>query len=161
MKLSSVYRIEAADKADIENFFLQYWGSGLIITRGRKYTPADVCGFKMVEEGKTIGLISYAINGDECEIVSLNSVSESKGVGSALLEKVIQTASDAKLKRVYLITTNDNCKALRFYQKRGFGIKAVYLYAVRRSRKLKPEIPLIGFNNIPVEHEIELEYLTE
>jgi len=160
MKLSSAYRIETAGKTDIENFFLQYWGSGLIITRGRKYTPADVCGFKMVEEGKTIGLISYAINSDECEVVSLNSVSESKGAGSALLEKVIQTASEAKLKRVYLITTNDNCKALRFYQKRGFSINAVYLYAVRRSRKLKPEIPLIGFDNIPVEHEIELEYMT-
>lgn len=159
MKLSKAYTIEKADKTDIENFFLQYWGSNLIITRGRKYTPADVCGYKMVEEGKIIGLISYAVNSDECEVVSLNSVSESKGVGSALLEKVIQTASDAKLKRVYLITTNDNCKALRFYQKRGFGIIAVYLYAVRQSRKLKPEIPLTGSNGIPIEHEIEMEFL--
>ena len=161
MKLSSAYRITAADKTDISNFFVEYWGSDLIITRGRKYTPADVCGFKMVEEGKTIGLISYAINSDECEVVSLNSVSQSKGVGSALLEKVIQTASDTDLRRVYLITTNDNCKALRFYQKRGFSIKAVYLFAVSRSRKQKPEIPLIGYDGIPVEHEIELEYLTE
>lgn len=160
MKLSSTYKILEASTSDISDFFVKYWGSDLIITRGRKYSSSDVKGFKMVEEGKITGLISYAVTGNECEVVSLNSLSESKGVGSALLEKVIDIVKESNLKRVYLITTNDNCKALRFYQKRRFHIKAIYLNAVHEARKLKPEIPLKGNSGIPIEHEIELEYMT-
>jgi hypothetical protein len=47
--------------------------------------------------------------------------------------------------------------ALGFYQKRGFEIVAVYCGAVNESRKRKPSIPLIGYNNIPLRDEIELE----
>ena len=37
----------------------------------------------------------------------------------------------------------------------------VHLYhnALELSRKLKPEIPLIGENNIPLKHEIEFEII--
>ncbi|MCL2093726.1 MAG: GNAT family N-acetyltransferase, partial [Treponema sp.] len=60
-------------------------------------------------------------------------------------------------KRVYVQTTNDNCHAFRFYQRRGFTICAVRLNELDYSRKLIPEIPLIGDNDIPALHEIEFE----
>ena len=47
--------------------------------------------------------------------------------------------------------------ALGFYQKRGFRLVAVHPGAVNESRKLKPEIPLIGNDGIPIRDEIELE----
>ena len=50
-----------------------------------------------------------------------------------------------------------NLNALQFYQKRGFDIVKLHINAVKQSRKIKPEIPLIGFNGIPIRHEIELE----
>lgn len=56
-----------------------------------------------------------------------------------------------------MITTNDNMKALRFYQKQGFVLKALYPNALEESRELKPEIPKIGIDNIPLRDEIELE----
>jgi hypothetical protein len=59
--------------------------------------------------------------------------------------------------RVFLITTNDNLNALGFYQKRGFELVAIHRGAVNESRKVKPSIPLIGDNNIPLRDEIELE----
>ena len=42
------------------------------------------------------------------------------------------------------------CNALRFYQKRGFMLVAVHRNALELSRKLKPEIPLIGNDGIPL-----------
>jgi hypothetical protein len=58
---------------------------------------------------------------------------------------------------VWLITTNDNLNALRFYQKRGFRLAALYPGAVDESRTIKPQIPLVGENGIPLHDEIRLE----
>jgi len=47
--------------------------------------------------------------------------------------------------------------ALLLYQKRGFQIKAVVPNALELSRKLKPQISLVGRDGIPLRDEIELE----
>lgn len=60
-----------------------------------------------------------------------------------------------------MITTNDNINALRFYQKRGFDMAGFYYNSLEVSRKLKPEIPLIGENGIPLKHEILFEMLLD
>ena len=54
-----------------------------------------------------------------------------------------------------MITTNDNIQAIRFYQRCGFDMAHLYHNALNLSRKLKPEIPFIGANGIPLMHEIE------
>ncbi|HEX7715028.1 MAG TPA: GNAT family N-acetyltransferase, partial [Bacillota bacterium] len=59
--------------------------------------------------------------------------------------------------RLWLITTNDNLAAIRFYQLRGFVLVALHRDAIAQSRKLKPEIPLRGIDGIPIRDEIELE----
>ncbi|MDM5187073.1 GNAT family N-acetyltransferase [Bacillus sp. DX4.1] len=41
---------------------------------------------------KIIGLITYVIDNDECEIISLDNVLENKGIGSSLLRKVKEIA---------------------------------------------------------------------
>jgi len=66
-------------------------------------------------------------------------------------------AREEKLKRVWLVTTNDNLAALRFYQRRNFNLVKIYPNAIRFVRKLKPGIPLIGNDGIPLRDEIELE----
>jgi ribosomal protein S18 acetylase RimI-like enzyme len=63
----------------------------------------------------------------------------------------------ARCGRLYLVTTNDNTRALRFYQKRGFTICAVRLNVMDESRKIKPQISLTGEDGIPIRDEIELE----
>jgi len=66
----------------------------------------------------------------------------------------------AKMKncsRIWLITTNDNVDALRFYQKRGYEIKSVHRYAIEESRKIKPQLPFVGKYGIPIRDEIEME----
>ena len=62
--------------------------------------------------------------------------------------------------RLWLITTNDNVDALRFYQRRGYRLARVDAGAVDRSRAaLKPAIPEIGAHGIPLRDELELELL--
>jgi ribosomal protein S18 acetylase RimI-like enzyme len=87
----------------------------------------------------------------------MKSLAEGIGVGSALVNAVKTIAASAKCRRLWLVTTNDNTYALRFYQKRGFQIVAAHRNALERSRKLKPEIPLEGVDGIPIRDEIELE----
>ena len=73
------------------------------------------------------------------------------------LDKALDEARTRNCRRLFLITTNDNLNALGFYQRRGFEIFTVYRGAIHESRKIKPGIPFIGMNNIPLRDEIELE----
>ena len=55
------------------------------------------------------------------------------------------------------MTTNDNLSALRFYQRRGFRLVKIWPGAVDAARKsLKPTIPQVGQNGIPIHDEIDL-----
>ncbi len=103
------------------------------------------------------GLVTYRLEAVECEIVTIDSLIEGIGIGTALIDTVKAAAVAAKCERLWLITTNDNVKALRFYQRRGFALVAVYRNALEESRRLKPEIPLVGMHGIPLRDEIELE----
>jgi ribosomal protein S18 acetylase RimI-like enzyme len=61
------------------------------------------------------------------------------------------------VKILKLITTNDNLQALKFYQKRGFRLMEICQNAVEEARKIKPEIPKVGYYGIPIVDEILLE----
>ena len=79
------------------------------------------------------------------------------GIGSALLDALRHEIGDGE--RIWLVTTNDNLEALRFYQRRGFRLSALRTGAVDESRRrLKPQIPTVGDFGIPIRDEIELEY---
>lgn len=109
-------------------------------------------------DGAVIGLATYRIDGAACELMSLDSLREGRGVGSALVDAVIGLASSVGCARLTLVTTNDNLNALRFYQKRGFRLRALCPGAVDAARReLKPAILLQGENDIPIRDEIELE----
>ena len=133
------------------------WGSGIMVTRGKVHNMELLPGFAALEEGRITGLLTYDIEGDECEIVSLDSFIENAGTGTSLVRKAVEKAKESGCKRIWLITTNDNTRAIRFYQKRGFGIKDIYINSVVRSREIKPGIPLNGNDDIPILHEIEFE----
>ncbi len=96
---------------------------------------------------------------DQCEIVTLNSLEEEKGIGSQLIEAIKSKAKAMGCRRVWLITTNDNIQAIQFYQKRGFRMVALYPNEIQRSRVLKPAIPMTGFHGITIRDEIEFELI--
>jgi ribosomal protein S18 acetylase RimI-like enzyme len=147
------------DKAWVISLLTEHWGSARSVSRGRVYQANELPGFIAVLKDKPVGLITYNIDGKECEITTMNSEVERKGIGSALVDTVKIIAVTAGCKRLWLITTNDNTKALRFWQKRGFQLVAVYPNAIAQDRWLKPEIPLTGNDGIPIRDEIEMEMI--
>ena len=109
-------------------------------------------------DAQPIGLLSYARSGRECEVVALAAGRRYRGVGTALLEALKLTVSDCR--RIWLVTTNDNVDALRFYQRRGFRLCGLRPGAVDQSRQtIKPSIPREGAHGIALRDELELELL--
>ncbi len=136
---------------------LENWASTIIVTRGSSYEAENLLGFVAEIDGKRFGLLTYNVKNEELEIVTMNAIEERKGIGTALLDEIESLAKQKNCKRLWLITTNDNLDALRFYQKRGFEIRAVHRHSIEESRKIKPQIPLIGNYGIPIRDEIEME----
>jgi hypothetical protein len=61
-------------------------------------------------------------------------------------------------RRLWVLTTNDNVDALRFYQRRGFRLAGLNPGAVDGARAtLKPEIPVVGAHGIPLRDELVLD----
>ena len=145
------------DKGWVVEALETHWNSTLVVSRGVLHDISVQEGFAAVEDGLPIGLLTYHIVGDQCEITLMQSMREGIGVGSALIGAVKDTAVQEGCKRLWLITTNDNLHALGFYQKRGFTLASVYPNALARSRELKPGISMTGMNGIPLRDEIELE----
>jgi len=136
------------------------WGADFIATRGRKVYPAEIEGFYAADgDGEKIGLATYEIIGDQCEVVTLDAFHKFSGIGTALMDRVRHIAGERGCARLWLITTNDNLDAMRFYQRRAMTIAAIHLGALDQSRKLKPSIPLIGMHKIPLRDEIEFELM--
>lgn len=150
-------RIDPSSRGKIDAFIEQSWHTTTMIIRGKEIDMTKTEGFYLEEEGTILALVTYLADGDTMEITSLDSLRENQGIGGKLVEAVIQEARERGLKRVILITTNDNINAIRFYQKRGFDMVRFFHNAMEASRILKPEIPLIGENGIPLRHEIEFE----
>ncbi|MFI7546304.1 GNAT family N-acetyltransferase [Actinoplanes sp. NPDC049599] len=102
------------------------------------------------------GLLTYRIVGTDWELVSIAADKPGSGAGTALLRWIRETAAAASATRLWLVTTNNNVTALRFYQRNGYDLVAVHRDAVTRARALKPAIPH-ELDGIPLRHEIELE----
>ena len=153
--------VRAEDRDWIRRFVAERWGAEVVVARGVLYRPHELAGIVAEGDGGPIGLLTYQISGDACEIVTLDSMRPSMGVGTALLEAVKDAARAAGCLRLWLVTTNDNLEALRFYQKRGFVLVAVHGNAVEAARRLKPEIARLGAHGIPIRDEIELELLLD
>lgn len=134
------------------------YGGTTVVSRGREYDARKLAGLVAEnEDGHPFGALTWHRDGGEIEIVSLDSFMENRGVGTALLNAAAERAREMGVSRLWLITSNDNTHAIRYYQKRGWNLCALHRDAVEQSRKLKPSIPLLGDDGIPVRHEIEFE----
>jgi DNA-3-methyladenine glycosylase I len=148
--------VEKSDRAYVREFMKTHWGGEEIVVHKDVYFPADLPGFLCEMDGEKAGLVTYHLTGDACEIVSLDSLRENMGIGTALVERVADAARENRCFKLWLVTTNDNQNALAFYQKRGFQIDRVDKGAVTAARVKKPSIPLFGTNGILITDEIVL-----
>jgi GNAT superfamily N-acetyltransferase len=145
-----------SDHAWVEQLSRDSWGSEIVIAHGEKLIPAELNGFIAETGGQKVGLITYQIKDNACEIVTLNSMKPNLGIGSALIRHTVEFAKQQGCSILHMITTNDNTNALRFYQKIGFRLSVLRPGVIAEYRKIKPEIPMTGEDDIPIRDEIEL-----
>jgi GNAT superfamily N-acetyltransferase len=149
---------EAADQEAVERFLGERY-SARVARLGELLRPLDHPALIAErDDGSLAGVLTYVIRGDECEVLTLHAAEQWTGAGTGLIKAVEQVAAERGCRRLWLLTTNDNVDALRFYQRRGFRLAELHAGGVDESRAtLKPEIPEAGEYGIPIRDELILE----
>jgi len=156
-QLIDVRPIAGEDRAWADARAAERW-DGVVARRGELIELAGLAGFVAYLDDERAGLLTYAIRGDACEVTTLESMRESQGVGRALLDAARAAAEQAGCSRLWLITTDDNVRALAVYQRWGMDLVALRHGAVDEARRtVKPSIPERNEHGVPIAHELELE----
>ena len=149
--------LTGADRDWVERMIVERWGDAVVTGRGRLWTPAELPGFVALDGEDRVGLVTYEIDGEACEVVTIDALREGVGIGTALLSAVVEAARAAGCARVQLLTTNNNVRALAFYQKRGFRLVGLRPGAIEEQRASKPSIPAFDASGLPIRDELHLE----
>ena len=149
-------QFEAADAAFIDEQWSRLWGLP-VVSLERGYEPADVEGLVYRDDGGAPqGLITWHVDGDRAEIVTVDAFEQGRHVGGRLLNAAEEELRRRGAKQVTIMTTNDNLRAIAFYVRHGYRLVAVHLDAMDRVRRLKPEVPRTGHDGLPLRDVIEL-----
>lgn len=134
------------------------WSGDTVVGRGQTWTPGELPALVAVDEdGERVGIATYTVEGDIAELTTLNALKPGIGAGRRLVEGVAAAARAAGATRLRVMTTNDNTRAIRLYQRAGFRLAELRPGGVDRAREtLKPTIPLVGDDGIPIRDEIDL-----
>lgn len=152
-----VRALQESDAAWVSEYIRDQWAGPSVVSRGRVHDTRKLPGLVAMEAGRPVGLLLFAVEEREIEIVTLDAFEKRRGVGRALLAAVVKHALAKQATRVWLITTNDNVDAIAFYTRCGFRLAQVHQDAMTQSRRLKPEIPMDGHYGLPIRDELEFE----
>lgn len=156
-----IRNIEDSDREWIQEVLTQSWGSSRVVSRGVVHQADCLPGLVAEVNGQREGLLTYNMKDNMLEIVTLNALRSRVGIGRLLVNEAVDIAISKGFSRVWVITTNDNTPAIKFYEVMGFRIVTIHKGSIKESRKLKPEIPDFGVDGIPITDEIELEKILE
>jgi GNAT superfamily N-acetyltransferase len=145
------------DAAEVEREWESSWGNP-VVSVDREYTPADVVGRAWVsDEGEVRGIVTWSADGDRAEIVTVEARAPGQHIGGRLIDGAEAQLKDLGVRRVRVVTTNDNLRAQAFYARRGYRLLRVHLDAMDRVRARKPAVPLHGTDGIPLRDMLEFE----
>jgi len=133
------------------------WGSHIIVVHLEQYNCDELPGFTAIIDEELVGFLHYEIRETICEVLTLAALIEGQGIGTALMSAIERFAAENQCTHLQVATTNDNLHAIAFYQHRGFQIKKIFPGRIDQARKIKPTLPMIGENGIPIQDEILLE----
>jgi ribosomal protein S18 acetylase RimI-like enzyme len=145
------------DRKALDELLRLRWSDGTVSVRGKLIGVMDVEALGAYVDGRLQGVATWIVEESTLYLATLNNVTDRRGVSSALLEAMIALGREKGFRVLRALISNDNTRALRFYQRRGFRIVAVHIGIVDMMRRLKPAIPERGFDGILMRDEIELE----
>src|SRR5262245_29178396 len=144
----SVGIADPRDRAAVDAFLAER-NSDLVARLGELVDARREAALVVHRDGAIAGVLTWVHRGDSMEILTLHAARPWTGIGSALIAAARRIAEGVGARRLWLITTNDNTDALRFYQRRRFSLARVHPGAVDRSRAtLKPGISEAGLYGI-------------
>jgi ribosomal protein S18 acetylase RimI-like enzyme len=150
--------IQPASTELIAQQWEEHWAGEPIVSADRQYVPSDVEGFLWrTSGGQALGLVTWAVDGERAEIVSLHALEPGRGTGTRLMDAAEEELRRRGVSTVRVVTTNDNPRALSFYARRGYRLVRLHLDAMDRVRQAKPRVPLVGNDGIPLRDMWELE----
>lgn len=154
----TVRELEPGEDRSAVDAFLEERGTLQVARLGELVDARRHPALVAEEDGRLVGVLTYIVDGDRCEILTLHAAERRRGIGRALMQRVQRIAGAAGCRVLWVITTNDNLDAIRFYQRRMFRLAKLHAGAVDESRRtLKPEIPVKGEFDIFIHDELELE----
>jgi ribosomal protein S18 acetylase RimI-like enzyme len=151
-----IRRVAVEERVALARLVADRWGSTQIVSRGRLHDAGAAEAFVAVRGDEIVGSATFVVTGNEAELLTLDSFDEGAGIGGALVEAVAEAAASAHARQLVLSTTNDNVRALGFYQRRRFRLAELHPGAVDRARERKPSIPRVGSSGIPIRDELVL-----
>ena len=150
--------IRLEERGELDRVIVKRWGSPYVVSRCSLHRVSELPCLLATDGDRWLGVAAYRFAAGACELVLLEAFERGHGTGTALLDAVVEQARAAGARRLWLVTTNDNVDALRFYQRRGLRLVRLWPDAVTQARKLlKPEIPLVGDHGISIRDELELD----
>lgn len=154
-----VRALAEADRERAREILAASWGSTRVVSRGRLHDAGALPGLLACEGGAIAGLLTYRVDGGGMEVVTLDvdDAHLQRGIGRALLAEAEHVAIASGCARLWLVTTNDNVRAQRFYAALGWTHVATHAGAIADARRLKPEIPERGYRDVAIEDELEYE----
>ncbi|HUF54578.1 MAG TPA: GNAT family N-acetyltransferase [Dehalococcoidia bacterium] len=148
--------LKPADRTYLAEKVAELWGWPVISVH-RNYGPEDLEGLVYYDEWQhPQGLVTWHIEGDEAEMVTVNAFEQGRHVGGRLIDAAEAALRKRGVKRVTIVTTNDNTRAYAFYVRRGYRLIGVDLDAMKRVRAAKPGVPEYGIDHIPLQDMLEL-----
>lgn len=102
----SIRPLNDADRAWVADFITRRWGAEIAVAHGVVYRPHKLPGFVALCSDEMTGLVTYHIEGDACEIVTLDSTRPGIGIGTALINVMKEHARQSSCTRLWLITAN-------------------------------------------------------
>ena len=151
--------LREADLTWKRDTLLHAWGETSVARKGELVDALDLDGIVALDGSERVGLLTYALRGREFEVVTIHVDQEHTGAGRALMDAAKVRAEELQAGRIWLVTTNNNFRAFRFYQCWGMDLVAFYRDGVAQSRLAKPSIPLVDGEGVAVRHELEFELL--
>ena len=144
------------ERAWLAERLTERWGDIHVARLGELRDASVLPALVAEQDGVAVGIVTYEVVDQACEVMTLDAFLEGAQVGTALMSALVDRAIQVGCSRIWLITTNDNLRALRFYQRRGMRLAALHPGAADADRVVKPSIPLLGDYGIEIHDEIEL-----
>ena len=155
---ASVRALAPADGVWAERILARAFGGRRQARRGELIDVLANDGLVAERAGRRAGLLTYGPDGPgRTEITALLVLERRRGVGTALVRRLVRLATEAGDREIRVTTTNDNLGALAFYQRLGFRLVELRASAVDEARRsFKPSLPRTGDDGLPLRDELEL-----